>query len=102
MRIDKQSIAVQITMLPIYIKFSLMMDTFEHLRWTFVSFAFFSVMFYIACIDILTWFGVSNIDFYKIKVIKDDRDKKIQPIGALLFIFFQVVVLWALCGLFKQ
>ena len=89
-------------MLPIYFKFSLMMDTFEHLRWTFVSFAFSSIMLYIACIDILTWFGVQNIEFYKIMVIKDSRERKIQPVGALAFIFVQVMVLWALCTMFKQ
>ena len=86
MRIEKNSIFVQLIMLPIYIKFSLIMDGFGHLRWTFASFCFFTVMQYTVCIDALTWLKVANIEFYQIKVIKDAREEKVQPIGALLFI----------------
>lgn len=64
-------------MVPIYLKFSLMMDNFGHLRWTFISFCFYSVMQYSAFVDALKWFGVANIDFYDIKVIKDEREQKI-------------------------
>ena len=35
-------------------------------------------------------------------MIRDEREQKIQPVGALIFISFQVVLLWTVCGLFKQ
>ena len=72
------------------------------MRWTFVSFCFFAVMLYSACIDTLKWFGVANIDFYDIKVIKDEREQKVQPFGALIFIATLVGALWIICGFYKQ
>ena len=102
MRLEKQSIVVQIAMVLVYFKMSLMLDKFDLVRWTFVSFAFCSVMFYFACIDVLTYFGVNNVEFYQIKVMKDEPETKKQPVGALIFLSLQVAVLWLICGLFKN
>ena len=89
-------------MVLVYFKMSLMLDKFDLARWTFVSFAFCSVMFYFACIDVLTYFGVTNVEFYQIKVMKDEREIKMQPVGALIFLSLQVAVLWLICSLFKS
>lgn len=102
MRIEKNSILVQVMCLPMYLKMVYLLDGFGHLRWTIVSLCFFTVMLYTACIDILTWFGVANIKFYQIKVIKDAHEEKVQPLGALVFITAQLCVMWLVCGQFKQ
>ena len=74
MRMEEGSVAVRLMMLPVYFKFSLMMDTFLNFRWAFVTFFFFAMMQYSATVDVLAWLGFSNIEFYQIKVIKDARE----------------------------
>ena len=59
-------------------------------------------MQYSATVDVLEWLGVPNIDFYQIKVIKDAHEQKVQPVGALVFISFEVMLLWTVCGFFKH
>ena len=73
-------------MLLLYLKISLMLDGLDMQRWTLISFGFFAMMLYVAGIELLKIFGVKNTEYYKVKVIKDDVEKKMQPFGAIIFI----------------
>lgn len=73
-------------MLLLYLKISLMLDGLDMQRWTLISFGFFAMMLYVAGIELLKILGVKNTEYYKVKVIKDDVEKKMQPFGAIIFI----------------
>ena len=77
MKTENQSLIVQFAMVMMYLKLALLLDELKFKAMTIFFFAFFTVMSYMAWYDTLSTFGVSNIDFYHFKILRDETEKKV-------------------------